>query len=219
LVHSAQCYGDDTLEYPADDTGTWTIKLDMFPGWDTTKWPDNYFLYGSGPYELELSIESTAAAPPTPAPQPEIQPVAQTFAVTNDPDSQCDEYAYIAAIPAANYIKDGSRYVSPIIYTGDTTPTHWFGTVDDTTQYLVDDWNTYLSRHNTQATTHQLQDNPVTAAANLATTQWTAADTAVIAIDGSGFDGNGDFEDEVDAVLDTTATLLIQDEVVTTSPA
>ncbi|MCK5030106.1 MAG: hypothetical protein KAR64_01440, partial [Thermoplasmatales archaeon] len=81
LVYSAQYYGDDELEYPADTSGTWKIKLDMFPGWDESKWPDNYFLYGSGAYILELSIGGSAQAPPGPIPQPDITPVAQTFIV------------------------------------------------------------------------------------------------------------------------------------------
>jgi len=92
LVHSAQYYGDDELEYPADVSGTWKIKLDMFPGWDESKWPDNYFLYGSGAYELGLEVGGTAEAPPVSIPQPDITPVAQTFIVNDDPNSNKDEY-------------------------------------------------------------------------------------------------------------------------------
>jgi hypothetical protein len=73
LVHSAQYYGDDELEYPADVSGTWKIKLDMFPGWDENKWPDNYFLYGSGAYELGLEVGGTAEAPPVSIPQPVVK--------------------------------------------------------------------------------------------------------------------------------------------------
>jgi len=95
LVHSAQYYGDDDLEYPADASGTWKIKLDMFPGWDESKWHDNYFLYGSGAYELALEVGGTAEAPIVAIPQPDITPVAQTFIVDDDPNSNKDEYGEI----------------------------------------------------------------------------------------------------------------------------
>ncbi|MBS3777901.1 MAG: hypothetical protein KGY50_01255, partial [Candidatus Thermoplasmatota archaeon] len=117
-VHTAEYYGEDTLEYPADVSGTWKIQLDMFPGWDESKWPDNYFLYGSGPYELELTIGGSVEAPPGPIPQPEITPVAQTFMVNYDEDTNKDEYAYLAAVPAANYLENNERFMSPIVYQG-----------------------------------------------------------------------------------------------------
>jgi hypothetical protein len=158
-VYSGQYYGEDELEYPADVSGVWKIKIDMFPGWDESKWSDNYFLYGSGAYKLELDIGGTAEAPPDPVPQPDIIPVAQTFVVNDDPDSNKDEYGYLAAIPAANYIDGGQRYVSPIVYQGvDLVPT-WFTTVDQTTQYLIDDWNTYL-RFKPQQISQQLDGLP-----------------------------------------------------------
>ena len=207
----AKYYGDDHLEYPATISGEWKIKLDMFPGWDASKWPKNYFLYGSGAYELKLSIGGKAQAPPGPIPQPEIYPVAQTFKVSNDPNSNKDEYAYIAAVPAANYIKDSKRYVSPIVYVNDNSPTHWFGTVDDTTQYLLDDWNTYLARHGVTAKEYVLPSDPVKAAADVATKKWASSSTAVIAVDGS------DFQDEIEKVIDKDATLNIKAEV-TTAP-
>jgi hypothetical protein len=92
LVYSEQYYGGDELEYPADASGTWKIKIDMFPGWDESKWPDNYFLYGSGAYTLDLEVGGTAQAPPSVDSQPDITPVAQTFIVNDDPDSNKDEY-------------------------------------------------------------------------------------------------------------------------------
>ncbi|EMR73531.1 hypothetical protein MBGDN05_00437 [Thermoplasmatales archaeon SCGC AB-539-N05] len=201
LVHSAQYYGDDELEFPADASGTWKIKLDIWPGWDTSKWPSNYFLYGSGAYELELSVGGSAESPPSPIPQPEIYPVAQTFKITNDPGSNKDEYAYIAAIPAANYLKNNKRYVSPIVYTGDNSKTNWFGDVDDTTQYLLDDWNAYLSRHDMTATEYQVKQDPVQAAADIATKCWSSSNTAVLAVDGSGF------EDTIETVVQTSSTV------------
>ena len=70
LVHSEQFYGDDNLEYPADISGTWKIKIDIFPGWEASNWPDDYFLYGSGVYELEVSIGGSAEAPPVLKSQP-----------------------------------------------------------------------------------------------------------------------------------------------------
>ena len=184
MVHRAMYYGEDELEYPADVSGTWKIKIDMFPGWDTSKWPDDYFLYGSGPYELTLTIGGTAQSPPAPIPQPEVIPVAQTFKIINDPNSNEDEYDYLAAVPSAVYKESGSQFVSPIVYNNDDTVTSWFGTADDTTQYLLDDWNTYLSRHGFTAEEHIISGDPIQAAANIATTGWTTSDIAVLQLMG-----------------------------------
>ncbi|KAA0000292.1 MAG: hypothetical protein FE047_01740 [Thermoplasmata archaeon] len=211
-VYSAQYYGDDTLEYPADVTGEWYIKLDIFPGWDTSKWPEDYFLYGSGAYEFELIVGESVTPPPGPVPQPDITPVAQTFIINNDDNSNKDEYAYIAAIPAANYIEGGKRYVSPIVYQGVDKITNWFGTVDDTTQYLLDDWNTYLARHGVNATEYILPNDPIKASAQIATTKWTSSSTAVLVVDGS------EFEDEIETIVDQDATLNIQQKVTSLTP-
>ncbi len=211
-VYDAQYYMEDTLEYPADESGTWTIQLDMFPGWDASKWPDNYDLYGSGPYTLELSIGGTVAEPPGPIPQKNIIPVAQTFIINDDPDSNMDEYSYVAAVPAANYIKDGQRYVSPIVYQGVDTITHWFGTVDDTTQYLLDDWNTYLDRHGITAEEYIVPSDPIKAAAEIASNNWESSDTAVVVCDGS------DFEDDIVSIVDETVTLTSTPEIKTYRP-
>jgi len=201
LVYSAQYYGDDELEYPADASGTWKIKLDIFPGWDESKWSDNYFLYGSGAYLLELSIGGSAQAPPGPIPQPDITPVAQTFIVNDDPNSNKDEYGYLAAVPAANYLDSGKRYVSPIVYQGvDLVPT-WFTTVDETTQYLIDDWNTYLDRNGMETEEYVIPTDPVKAAADIAADKWTSSSTAVVAVDGSVF------EDEITLIVDQDVSL------------
>jgi len=201
LVHSAQYYGDDELEYPADVSGTWKIKLDMFPGWDESKWPDNYFLYGSGAYELGLEIGGTAEAPIVSIPQPDITPIAQTFIINDDPNSNKDEYGYLAAVPAANYLDNGKRYVSPIVYQGvDHIPT-WSTTVDQTTQYLIDDWNTYLDGHGKVAAEYIIPSDPIQAAAGIATSKWTSSNTAVISVDGS------DFQDEIQTVVDRDVSL------------
>jgi len=201
LVHSARYYGDDELEYPADASGTWTIKLDMFPGWDTEKWPDDYLLYGSGAYELELDIGGTADSPEESLPQPDITPIAQTFIINDDPESNKDEYGYIAAIPAANYVDGGQRFVSPILYQGVDLLTTWFTTVDQTTQYLIDDWDTYLDRHDMVAEEIIIPTDPIEAAAEIATNNWESSDTAVILCDGSAF------ADEIDPIIDNTFTL------------
>ena len=199
LVHSEQIYGDDELEYPADISGIWKIKIDIFPGWDENLWPEDYFLYGSGVYELELEIGGTAEAPPTLKPQTKnIIPVAQTFVINDDPDSTKDEYCYLAAVPAATYIENGQRHVSPIIYQGVDTIPNWFTSIDQTTQYLLDDWNEYLDNHGLTAEMFEISENPVQASAELALEKWTNSDTAVIAIDGSGFtdQSNDIFDDD-----------------------
>ncbi|MBS3773151.1 MAG: hypothetical protein KGY55_03010, partial [Candidatus Thermoplasmatota archaeon] len=210
-VHAAHYYGDDELEYPADATGTWTMQIHMFPGWDEEKWPDDYFRYGCGGYTFTLDVGGTAQAPPEPRAQPDIIPVAQTFVVNNDDNGNTDEYGYLAAIPAANYLDGGQRHLSPIVYQGVGRQINWYGTVDDTTGYLLDDWNTYLDRHGMTAEEYVVPDDPVQAAADIATSQWDSAGTAVIAVDGSSF------ADEATAAIDTDATLNVETQV-TTAP-
>ncbi len=205
MVHEAMYYGDDTLEYPADMSGTWTIEIDIWPGYDESKWPDDYFLYGSGPYEFELQVGGSADSPPGPIPQPDVKPIAQTFKIADDPTSNKDEFAYAAAVPAANYLDGGQRYVSPIVYTGDDSKTWWYGTVDNTTQYLLDDWNTYLQRHGKTATEYTVENgDPVQEAADIATEHWDSADTAVVVPDGS----NSDMKDSVNAVVEQSGVSL-----------
>jgi hypothetical protein len=212
MVHREMYYGEDELEYPADESGTWTVKIDMFPGWDTSKWPDNYFLYSSGPYQLTLTIGGNAQSPPDPIPQPEIIPISQTFKIINNPDGNDDEYDFLAAVPSAVYKESGNQFVSPIVYTNDDTITSWFGTADDTTQYLLDDWNTYLSRHGQTAVVHEISGDPIKAAANIATTGWTTSDTAVLATDGSKF------VDDTTALIDEDATLKVTTKKTTATP-
>lgn len=206
-VHSSQFYGEDHLEYPADISGTWKVKIDIFPGWDESKWPDNYYLYGSGVYELDISVGGDAEAPATLKPlQREITPVAKTFIINDNQDSTTDEYAYLAAIPAANYYEDGTRFVSPIIYQGNDVIPNWFTSIDDTTQYLVDDWESYLDRHGMTPTSYQIPSDSIQAAAEIATTHFMNPDTAVIAIDGS------DFEDTINTIIDEDVTLSSEKE-------
>lgn len=213
LVQSALFYGTDELEHPADMSGNWKIKLDIFPGWDTSKWPDNYDLYGSGAYDLDLSVGGTATDYTVgPVPQRKIIPVAQTFVVTDDPNSNKDEYGYIAAVPAATYIDNNQQYVSPIVYQGVDTITNWFGTIDDTTQYLLDDWQTYLARHALVADEFIIPSDPITAAKEIAIANWDSSDTAIVVCDGSTF------EDEIVSVFDETVTLSSSPEITRVQP-
>jgi len=203
IVHYETYYYDDELEYPADDQGLWRVKIKIFPGYTDIPDPEDwdYYTYGSGAYEFEFSLEGSAQAPPGPIPQPQITPIAQTFKITNDPDSNNDEYGYLASIPACNYLDGGEKYLSPIVYTGDTTTTEWFGTVDDTTDYLLDDWNTYLNDQGKPPVEYNVPSEPIEAAAEIATNSWESSDLAVVAIDGS------DYEDTTTQVLKKTKTL------------
>ena len=106
-------------------------------------------------------------APPDPIPQPQITPMAKTFTINNDPDSNNDEYGYIASIPACNYLDGGDRYLSPIVYDGDDTSTNYFGTtdyrgvVDDTTGYLLEDWDDYLDSQSKAAAEYTVPADPI----------------------------------------------------------
>ncbi|MFW6119888.1 MAG: hypothetical protein ACOC80_03175 [Petrotogales bacterium] len=203
LAHYETYYYDDELEYPADETGFWRVRIKIFPGYTDIPNPEDwdYHTYGSGPYELDFALESSAQDPPDAIPQPEITPIAQTFKVANDVDTHKDEYGYLASIPACNYLEDGDRYISPILYTGDDTITNWFGTVDDTTDYLLDDWNDYLANQGKSAEEYIVPSDPVEAAAEIATQNWGSSNLAVVAIDGSVYD------DSPQEVLKKTKTL------------
>lgn len=217
MVCKETYYGKDELLYPADTSGYWRVKIYLFPGWidipHPTEW--KYYAYGSGPYNLTFSLESSAPDPVDPIPQPQITPIAQTFKIANDPTSSKDEYGYFASIPACNYLAGGQRYLSPIIYTGDATPTAYYddptayGTVDDTTQYLIDDWNNYLALYGKTPTQYTVPTEPIKAAAEIATKNWQSSNTAVVAIDGSTY------QDSTNDVLSRTATLKRTTEVTT----
>lgn len=211
LVHYEAYYYDDELLYPADASGEWRVKIDIFPGYtdipQPTQW--DYWTYGSGAYEFDFVLEGSAPSPPGPIPQPAITPIAQTFKITNDPDSNADEYGYLASIPACNYLVGGDRYLAPIVYTGDDTPTNWFGTIDDTTSYLLEDWEEYLTAEGEIAEEYFVSNDPVQAAADIATTFWTSSDLAVVAVDGSNY------EDTTTEVLHKTKTLSRNAEVIT----
>jgi hypothetical protein len=211
-VHSQQFYGEDNLEYPADMSGSWKIQIDIFPGWDASKWPDDYFLYGSGVYELEISVGGNAEAPPSLKTQPQIIPIAQTFMLNDDPFSNKDEYSYLAAVPAANYKENGRKYVSPIVYQGVDKIPNWFTSIDQTTQYLLDDWNTYLDRHDIIPDVFEIPQNPIQAASDIALNKWSSSDTAVLTIDGS------DFIDEIDIILEDEVSLNCEKEISTYQP-
>ena len=203
LVHYENFYYDDELLYPADENGEWRAKIKIFPGYtdipQPTEW--DYYTYGSGPYEFEYMLESSAPEPPGPIPQPDITPIAHTFKVENDPDSNKDEFGYLASVPACNYLEVGKRYLAPILYTGDDTATNWFGTVDDTTNYLLEDWNDYLTANDDSAIEYIVPEDPVQAAADIATNLWESSDLAVVAVDGSSYD------DTTEQVLEKTRTL------------
>jgi hypothetical protein len=216
LVHEEKYYYDDDLYYPIDETGQWRVKIDIFPGWvdipQPTEW--KYYAYGSGPYELEYSIETNVPSPPDPIPQQQITPIAKTFTIADDPTSNKDEYGYLASIPACNYLDSGDRYLAPVIYEGDDTSTNYYGTeydrgvVDDTTQYVIDDWNDYLTSHGKTAVQYDVPSDPIEAAAEIAT-EWGSSDLAVVAVDGSGY------EDNVKTAISRTRTLKREVEVIT----
>ncbi|UCF12214.1 MAG: hypothetical protein JSW06_09255 [Thermoplasmatales archaeon] len=212
LVHYEKNYYDDELLYPVPTLASpeeWRVKIEIFPGWvdapEPTEW--KYYNYGSGAYNLEFAIDGSAPAPPDPIPQPQITPMTKTFTVNNDPDSNNDEYGYIASIPACNYLEGSDRYLAPIVYDGDDTSTNYFdtedyrGVVDDTTGYLLEDWNDYLTSHGETATEYIVPADPIEAAADIATNNWVSSDLAVVAVDGSGY------EDEVKQVFQKTKTL------------
>jgi hypothetical protein len=202
-VHRETYYGNDNLNIRADVGGYWRVLVKIFPGYTDIPQPIDwdYWTYGSGAYTFDFSFSSSGEEPLDPIPQPDITPIAQTFKVVNGPGTNADEYGYLASIPACNYLDGGVRYLAPIVYTGDSTVTEWFGTVDDTTGYLLDDWNGYLASEGKSSVEYFVPSDPVVAAADIATDAWVSSDLAVVAVDGSGY------EDSVSLVLQKSATL------------
>ena len=86
-------YYDDEILFPADESGQWRVKIDIFPGYTDVPQPTEwvYWTYGSGAYQFDFSLEGSAPSPPDPIPQPDITPIAHTFKVTNAPGSNEDE--------------------------------------------------------------------------------------------------------------------------------
>ena len=203
LVHYETMYYDDELFYPADVSGQWRVKINIFPGYtdipQPTQW--EYWTYGSGAYTFEFALEGSAPMPPEPISQPDITPVGHKFNIVNSPGSNVDEYGYLASIPACNYKEDGKRYLAPIVYRYDSTPTNWFGDVDDTTGYLLEDWEDYLVNNGKSPIDYYVNSDPVKAAAEIATAAWNYSDIAVVAIDGSVY------EDTTTEILHKSATL------------
>ncbi len=209
LVYYSRAYLDDAFDYQANETGYWYARIDIFPGWvdcpHPTEW--KYYSYGSGPYNLTLTLKSSGTPPYSSIPEPQITPIAKTFIIPNNASGSSDEYGYFASIPACNYISGGMRYVAPIVYSGDQTPTAYyddttsFGVVDDTTQYLVNDWNAYLALYGKNATQYTVLSDPIQAAADIAIHGWNSSQTAVVAVDGSGY------KDTTRTVLKKTKTL------------
>jgi hypothetical protein len=219
LVYEGNQYYDDEFTYPADESGQWRIRVDIFPGWvdcpQPTEW--NYYSYGAGPYNLTVSLEASGSIP-DPIPQPQITPIATTFKVANDPDSTKDDFAYLAAVPACNYLDGGNRYLAPIIYTGDSTPTAYydepdeFGTVNDMTQYLIDDWNAYLATHGKTPVEYTVPSNPIQAAADIATQGWSSSSTAVVAVDGSSFNDTTKVIKKTKTLTRSASTVVVQSD-------
>ena len=211
LVYGGNNYYDDTFDYQADVSGLWFARVDIYPGWvdcpHPTQW--QYYSYGSGPYKFTLAFKSsTTNPPPGPISEPQITPIAKTYTIPNVANSTTDDFGYLAAIPASNYLAGGQRYVAPIIYSGDKTPTAYyddptaFGIVDNTTQYLVNDWNAYLAAYGKTPQQYTVPSDPIQAAADIATHSWTSSSTAVVAVDGSGY------QDTTRTALKKTATLV-----------
>lgn len=204
-------YYDDELLYPADESGQWRMKIKVYPGYtdipQPTEW--NYWTYGSGAYEFKLTVGGSVPSPPGPISQPDITAVAHTFHIINSPGSNVDDYGYLASIPACNYLEGGNRYLAPIVYNYDSTPTNWYGDVDDTTGYLLSDWNDYLASKGKTAVDYYVNSDPVKAAAEIATEAWSSSDLAVVAVDGSVY------QDTTTQVLYKSATLPRNTEVQT----
>ncbi|MHA1906217.1 MAG: hypothetical protein ACW98Y_02900, partial [Candidatus Thorarchaeota archaeon] len=64
-------------------------------------------------------------------------PMSRATFVSYDPDSYIDDFAYMAAIPSSLFYHGGSKYVSPLLYTGGSSTEQWF--IEDWAEYLAPD--------------------------------------------------------------------------------
>ena len=204
VYYDAYYYDDEIIyEIPAGQGGDWRLRVKIFPGYtdipQPTEW--DYLTYGSGAYELIYATVGSAPGIPDPIPQPDITPIAQTFKISNSPGSNEDEYAYLASVPACNYLEGGERYMAPIVYSYDSTPTNWYGDVDDTTDYLLEDWGDYLATKGKTGVEYYVNSDPVVGAAEIATAAWTSSELAVVCVDGSVY------EDTTSEVVHESKTL------------
>ncbi len=61
-------------------------------------------------------------------------PLSRIAFVASDPLSYVDEYAYIATVPTGVFVHNNTQYISPVLYSSDSTSEAW----------LVEDWAEYL---------------------------------------------------------------------------
>ncbi len=123
-------------------------------------------------------------------------PLSKMTFVAEDPDSYIDDFSYIAAIPGSIFYSAGSKYISPILYTGST----------DTERWLIEDWSEYLAPDGGVSETLAIGDmsfseikeiqqitgnkaypqitgaSSADIAAKLAVKDWRTADTVVLAL-------------------------------------
>ena len=76
---------------------------------------------------------------------------------------------------------------------------------------VLSHWETYLNNHEMEPEEIIIPDDPIQAAANIATSKWASSDTAILALDGSNF------EDTIDIVFERSNTLNSQTSVETLS--
>ncbi|MDF1539655.1 MAG: C25 family cysteine peptidase, partial [Candidatus Thorarchaeota archaeon] len=128
-------------------------------------------------------------------------PLSRATLVSYDPDSYLDDFAYMAAVPSSLFYYGGVRYTSPLLFTGGSL----------TEQWLIEDWNEYLSADGgiadviavgefTDSEIQKMQDNfaaeiypritgatSADIAAKLAVNDWQSADTVVLALSKDSF--------------------------------
>jgi hypothetical protein len=130
-------------------------------------------------------------------------PVRRVTFVAHDDSSYLDDFAYIAAVPSSICYSGGTRYISPLLYTGSSDAEKW----------LLDDWSSYLSSDGgtsevvsignlSQSEIYELQDATgarvypqITGstssefAAKIALNDWRSADTVVLSLSKDDFVG------------------------------
>ncbi len=146
--------------------------------------------YASVPWAESNGIMQLSDVPDTPT------PVSRVTFVSDDPSSYVDDFSYIAAIPSSIFYAGGTKYISPLLYTGGTDSENW----------LLEDWKAYLSPDNGISEVITIGDMPFSeireiqdltetkvypqikgatsaeVAAKIALNDWRYADTVVLAL-------------------------------------
>ncbi|MFW9867983.1 MAG: hypothetical protein ACFFFO_02670 [Candidatus Thorarchaeota archaeon] len=146
---------------------------------------------------MSMSWMSSPFSPFLPSDVPSNQvPLRRVAFVASDPNSYLDEFAYIASVPTSIFYHNDTQYISPLIYSEGSQSEEWL--LEDWTEYLdVDGGITQafgvgdFSEDHITMLQHNIGfkvypritgENAADIAAKIAVSEWSASNTAIIAL-------------------------------------